>query len=88
MRFFDIRQKEVINIKDGCRMGFVSDMERDKATGGVKRLIIPGPARILGVFGREQEYRVDWANVKQIGDDIILVECETAKALREDEEGL
>lgn len=86
MRFFDLRQKEVINIKDGCRMGFVSDIDLDKTTGGVKRLIIPGPGRILGVFGREQEYSVDWTNVKQIGDDIILVECETDKALKEEED--
>jgi YlmC/YmxH family sporulation protein len=86
MRFFDMRQKEVINIKDGCRMGFVSDVELDKVTGGVKQIIIPGPARILGVFGREQEYRVDWAAVKQIGDDIILVECDTDKALTDGED--
>ncbi len=81
MRFYELRQKEVINIQDGCRMGFVSDLEFGKEDGRITQLIIPGPARILGVFGREQEYKVDWSCVKQIGDDIILVDCETDKCL-------
>ncbi|MCL2702675.1 MAG: YlmC/YmxH family sporulation protein [Defluviitaleaceae bacterium] len=81
MRFYDFRQKEVINIKDGCRLGYVSDIEMCNEKGHCKRLIIPGPARIFGFFGREQEYRVDWEHVKQVGDDLILIECDTKTLL-------
>ena len=83
MRFFDFKQKEVINIKDGSRLGYVSDIHMCKDKGHCKQLIIPGPARIFGVFGREQEYRVDWEHVKQVGDDLILIECETDKLLKD-----
>ena len=83
MRFYEFKQKEVINIKDGTRLGYVSDFEMCKEKGHTKRLIIPGPARIFGVFGREQEYRVDWEHVKQVGDDLILIECETDKILKD-----
>jgi len=82
MRFFDMKQKEVINIKDGSRLGFVTDIEMCSEKGHAKRLIIPGPARLFGMFGREQEYRVDWEHVKQVGDDLILIDCDGDKLLK------
>ena len=81
MRFYDLRQKEVINVRDGCRLGYVSDFVMCKDKGHIKHIIIPGPARLFGMFGREQEYKVDWEHVKQIGDDLILIDCETKKTL-------
>ena len=84
MRMYDLRQKEVINLSDGTRYGFVSDLEIDTA-GKIQAIIIPGPGRVLGVFGREQEYRIEWEMIQKIGDDIILVECSTGKVLVESE---
>jgi len=40
----------------------------------------------LGVFGRDQEYRVPWEMIKKIGDDIILVECQTSIVLVDSED--
>jgi YlmC/YmxH family sporulation protein len=82
-RMYDLRQKEVINALDGLRYGFVSDLEIDEDGGLILSLVVPGPGRVFGVFGREQEYRIPWGNIKKIGDDIILVECETEKVLTE-----
>ncbi len=81
VRFHEMRQKEVINTKDGCRFGFISDIEVDTEEGTIKKLIVPGPGKLLGVFGREQEYQICWDDVKKIGDDIILVDVETEKIL-------
>jgi len=80
-RMYDLRQKEIINIRDGSRYGFVCDMELDAETGRILKLIAPGPARLLGMFGREQEYRIPWDRITQIGEDIILVDLDTKKAL-------
>ena len=85
-RMYDLRQKEVINTSDGARFGFVSDLEIDIKTGKITAIIVPGPGRVLGVFGRDQEYRVDWNMIHKIGDDIILVECNTGKVLMESED--
>jgi len=82
---YDLRQKEVINLGDGARYGFVSDMEIDIGDGRIKALIVPGPGRVLGVFGRDQEYRIEWDMINKIGDDVILVECSTGKVLMESE---
>jgi len=84
MRMYDLRQKEVINLSDGARYGFVSDLEINK-DGKILAMIVPGPGRVLGVFGREQEYRIPWAMINKIGDDIILVDCNTGQVLVESE---
>ena len=84
MRMYDLRQKEVINVSDGARYGFVSDLEIN-AEGTILALIVPGPGRVLGVFGRELEYRIPWDTISKIGEDIILVECSTGEVLVESE---
>jgi len=80
---YDLRQKEIVNINDGARFGFVSDLDIDTEEGRILALIVPGPGRVLGVFGRDQEYRIPWAKIHKIGEDIILVDCETGKVLVE-----
>ena len=84
-RMYDLRQKEIINLSDGARYGFVSDLELDTADGKILSLIVPGPGRVLGVFGRDQEYRIPWDKITKIGEDIILVDCNTGNVLTESE---
>jgi len=76
IRIYELRQKEIINIKDGTRFGFVADLEIDQKNGKISKLIVPGPARVFGVFGRDTEYSIPWDDIKQIGDDIILVDVD------------
>ena len=79
MRIYDLRQKEVINIKDGCRYGFACDVILDIDEGEITHVIVPGPGKVFGMLGREKEYKIPWCDVKQVGEDIILVSCETGK---------
>jgi len=85
-RMYDLRQKEVISTSDGTRYGFVSDLEIDTEEGKILSLIVPGPGRVLGVFGRDQEYRIPWDKINKIGEDIVLVDCDTAKVLVESDD--
>lgn len=77
MRICDLKQKEVINCKDGERLGYVCDIEFDICTGCLSCLIVPGPCKIWGIMGRDQEYIIPWNCIRQIGTDIILVEVNT-----------
>jgi len=83
MRMYELRQKEVINLSDGARYGFVSDLEINTEEGKIITMVVPGPGRVLGVFGRDQEYRIPWDTISKIGDDIILVDCNTGNILSE-----
>ena len=81
MRICELRQKEVINCKDCERLGFVCDIEFNIKTGCVEKLIVPGPCKIWGILGREQEYIIPWCCVCQIGPEVILVDVEIEKVL-------
>ena len=77
MRIRELRRKEVINITDGGRLGFDSGADAaDLRTpdGQTAALIVYGPARFFGLFGRGEEYYVPWDSIQRIGDDIILID--------------
>ena len=82
MRMSQLREKEVINICDGERLGNVCDVDFEKKTGRICSLIIPGPCKVLGILGRDQEYIVPYEQIKRIGTDVILVEVEREKCLQ------
>ena len=75
-RVTDLRCKEVINVTDGLRLGFVSDVE---ILGKVLALVVPGPCRFFGLFGRKDDFVIPWNCIRRIGSDIILVELEPDK---------
>ncbi|MGI6485016.1 MAG: YlmC/YmxH family sporulation protein [Thermoanaerobacterales bacterium] len=70
----DLRQKEVINVIDGKRLGFISDLDIDLEKGIVKALIIPGHNKLISLFTRAGEHVIPWEKVNKIGEDVILVD--------------
>lgn len=72
----DLRQKEVINVSDGRRLGFVSDVEIDLDGGKIDAIIIPGGGRVFGFLGRDSEFVIPWDKIRKIGEDIILVDLD------------
>ena len=70
----DLRDKEVINIGDGSRLGYVNDVELVAETGQITALVVPNGVKFCGLLGGEDNYIIPWACIRKIGDDIILVE--------------
>lgn len=70
----DVRQKEVINVRDGKRLGAIVDMELDLITGRIKAIIVPGQNRIFGFLKGEGDVVIPWEKIKKIGNDVILVD--------------
>ena len=70
----DFKRKEVINIKDGRRLGFVQDVCADLDSGTITSIIVPGNTKILSMFSGANEIVIDWKDIKCIGEDVILVE--------------
>ncbi|MCL6451529.1 MAG: YlmC/YmxH family sporulation protein [Acetobacteraceae bacterium] len=70
----DLKVRDVVNIVDGRRLGTMSDVEVDLETGKVTAIIVPGPARLWGLLGRQCDYVIPWERVKKIGPDVILVD--------------
>ena len=72
-RFQELRRKEVINQRNGFRIGFVDDLEINTESADLRALIIFGRCRFFGIFGREDDFVIPWQNIKLIGEDTILV---------------
>ncbi|MCH5187085.1 MAG: YlmC/YmxH family sporulation protein [Oscillospiraceae bacterium] len=72
-RSTDFRQKEVISISEGKRLGYISDVEIDFENGKIDSVIIPGPSRFFGLFGSAEDTHIPWSSIYKIGDDLILV---------------
>ena len=70
----DFKHKEVINITDGRRLGFVQDVNADLETGTITSIIVPGSSKLISFFSSSNDIIIPWQNIKCIGDDIILVE--------------
>lgn len=79
MRICDLKEKEVINVCDGVRIGFVEDVEFDLCTGKITHIIVPGPCKFWGILGREMEFVISLCDVCKIGTDLILVEVDLEK---------
>ena len=75
VRVSDIREREVIYVIDGRRLGPICDMEIDLTTGQVTSIMVPGPSKLMGILGRYNDYVIPWSKIKRIGMDVILVEA-------------
>ncbi len=84
-RFSSLRCKEVINLPDGRRLGYVSDLELDLESGRILALIVPACDRCLGLLPGQGEFVIPWPCIRRIGSDLILVEVclEEARCKRE-----
>lgn len=70
----DFKHKEVINITDGRRLGFVQDVTANLETGTITSIIVPGNTKMFNIFSSGNEIVIPWDKVKCIGEDLILVE--------------
>ena len=73
-RFTELLCKEVVCIRDGCRLGLVSDVRLELPEGRVVALVVPGKCRFMGLVGPREDLVIPWNCVRRIGPDIILVD--------------
>lgn len=72
-RTADFRQKEVINIADGARLGYISDVEIDFEKGVIESIVIPRGGKLFS-FSSGEDLVIAWSQIRCIGEEVILVE--------------
>ncbi len=75
--FTSLRDKDVINICDGKRLGFISDLEISNCDGKICAIIVLFDSRVFG-FGKCEELVIPWENIKCFGKDAVLVSVDTS----------
>ena len=76
---YDMADKEVINLHDGQRLGYITDAEIDINTGRVVSFLIEGRRRFFGFLGKEPDISIKWEEIEKIGVDMILIRKENAQ---------
>ena len=83
----ELRDKEVINLCDGVRLGCPSDFEFDPCDGRITAIVIARSGGFLGL-GHGHDLIIPWNRIECIGEDAILVKlsaseyCEPASKKR------
>ena len=72
-RISDMHNKEVINVSDGTRLGYVDDLEVDTCTAQITALVICGKSRLFGLAGRDADIIIQWKDIEVVGDETVLV---------------
>ena len=72
--FCELRRKEVINLRDGARLGAVCDLEVDLCSGTVCSVVVPGAPKMWGLLKKDEELVIPFCKINKIGDDVILVD--------------
>lgn len=76
----DLKYKEVIDIENGEKLGFIDDVELNTDTFEIQYLIIYGKERLFGLLGRENDLMIPCSNIKIIGKDVVLVMRESTSS--------
>ena len=84
-RFTQLHCKEVICVRDGRRLGFISDASIELPEGRICAIIVPGKNRFFGLWGCREDFVIPWDAIRRIGPDIVLVdikpeECRVPRA--------
>ncbi len=69
----DLKRREVINVLNGEKLGFIDDIEFDSQTGRVAGFVIMGQSRFWGFLGKDEDIVLSVNEIELIGKDTILV---------------
>lgn len=72
-RIIELRDKQVVSMRDGSVIGFVCDVEIDTANGTLTAIVVAGKSRGFGLLGRNDDIVIPWSSIEVIGHDSILV---------------
>ncbi len=78
--FEQLREKEVINICTGKKLGRVIDIVFDLRNASLKGLVVPGDKKL---FKKSDDIFIAIRQIRRIGDDVILVAINDTQKLEE-----
>lgn len=81
-RIDELKNKQVVCVKDGFVLGFVSDIEIDTSNGALTSIVIFGKTKFLGLFGKEDDITIPWEEIVVIGPETVLVSTDVSPFIK------
>ncbi len=72
--FSELKNKDVINIRDCKSLGRITDLEFDECSGCICKLFVSECGSLFNLFKVADSVAIPYKDIKQIGSDIILVD--------------
>ncbi len=69
----EFRQREVVDVATGRRLGYICDMEIDDESGKIVSVTVPS-GRLFSSVMKNSDTVIAWEKIIKIGKDIILVD--------------
>ena len=81
-RIADLRNKQVVCVKSGEILGYVSDVEFNTNSGTLESIIIFGKPKLMGLFGKYEDIVIPWSDIEVIGQETVLVKNESPYCIK------
>ena len=74
MKLSELQKKDIINIKDGKKIGRVIDAEFDISNGYLIKFIIESNNAFRNIFSNSDCVTIKFTQIKKMGEDVILID--------------
>ena len=85
MLLSELSIKDVISEKNGAKIGRISDMEVDIATGRILRVKVHNGLKIFNFFSGKDALNIPWQKIVKVGNDVIIVDTDYQEIKKEKE---
>ncbi|MDP4144664.1 MAG: YlmC/YmxH family sporulation protein [Bacillota bacterium] len=68
----NVKMMEVIDIKSGCKLGYIKDLKIDCHDYKIISIVLP--SQRSSIFNRNEDIEIPWERITKIGVDVILVD--------------
>jgi YlmC/YmxH family sporulation protein len=74
MKLSELQRKDIVNIKDGKKVGKIVDVEFDPSNGYMIKFIIERAHFVKSLFTTTEEVTIKFTQIKKMGEDVILID--------------
>ncbi len=74
MKLSELQRKDIVNIKDGKKVGKIIDVEFDPTNGYVIKFVIERAHFVKNLFSASEELTIKFTQIKKLGEDVILID--------------
>lgn len=81
-RIDELKNKQVVCVKNGCVLGYISDVTINTESGKLEEIVIFGRPRLFGLLGHDEDILIPWSDIEVIGRETILINTDPTPFLR------
>ena len=74
MKLSELEKKDIINLKNGKKVGKIVDVEFDITNGYLIKFVVEPTSIFKNLFNTSGELTIKFSQIKKLGEDVILID--------------